>query len=190
MSEMEIREYAKDKGFHPQTLERWLSWDQPARDTLFRLAMGLKVGKNHLRDLMDWLEEIALRDQSTIEEILAGKPITDIESDPRLGRADKLKRVKEELRRLRFPRLAQIEDSIRARIQELKLYPEIRLTVPPGLEGGLLRVELSASTPEELKRLTGKLAEAADTNNVREIFALLAGEAVESRPKSDHFSRG
>src|SRR6266576_2266998 len=114
MSEMEIREYAKDKGFHPQTLERWLSWDQPARDTLFRLAMGLKVGENHLRDLMDWLEEIALRDQSTIE------------------------------------------DSIRARIQELKLYPEIRLTVPPGLEGGRLRMELSASTPEELKRLTGK----------------------------------
>lgn len=190
MSEMEIREYAKDKGFHPQTLERWLSWDQPARDTLFRLAMGLKVGENHLRDLMDWLEEIALRDQSTIEEILAGKPITDIESDPRLGRADKLKRVKEELRRLRFPRLAQMEDSILARIRELKLHPEIRLTVPPGLEGGRLRVELSASTPEEFKRLTGKLAEAADTNNVREIFALLAGEAVDSRPKSDLFFRG
>jgi hypothetical protein len=190
MSEMEIRQYAKDKGFHPQTLERWLGWDQSARDTLFRLAVGLKVGENHLRDLMDWLEEIALRDQSTIEAILASQPITDIESDPRLGRADKLKRVKEELRRSRFPRLAQIEDSIRVRIQELKLHPEIRLTVPQGLEGGKLRVELSASTIEELKKLTVKLAEAAGTNTVRQIFALLAGEAEESRPKSDHFFRG
>src|SRR4030095_3836833 len=102
MSEMEICQYAKDKGFHPQTLERWLGWDQPARDSLFRLAKGLKVGENHLRDLMDWLEKIALRDQSTIEEILAGKPITDIESDPRLGRADKLKRETADLRPLRF----------------------------------------------------------------------------------------
>ncbi|MET0644291.1 MAG: hypothetical protein ABWZ17_07945 [Candidatus Binatia bacterium] len=190
MSEIEIRQYAKDKGFHPQTLERWLRWDQFARDTLFRLAVGLKLGENHLRDLMDWLEEIALRDRSTIGEILASKPITDIESDPRLGRADRLKRVKEELRRLRFPRLAQLEGSIRARIQELKLHPEIRLTVPLGLEGGRLRVELSASTLEDLKRQTGKLAEAADTNTVREIFALLTGEAVESRPKSDHFFPG
>jgi hypothetical protein len=31
--------------------------------------MGLKVGENHLRDLMDWLEEIALRDQATVGEI-------------------------------------------------------------------------------------------------------------------------
>ena len=190
MSEIEIRQYAKGKGFHPQTLERWLRWDQFARDTLFRLAVGLKLGENHLRDLMDWLEEIALRDRSTIGEILVSKPITDIESDPRLGRADRLKRVKEELRRLRFPRLAQLEGSIRARIQELKLHPEIRLTVPLGLEGGRLRVELSASTLEDLKRQTGKLAEAADTNTVREIFALLAGEAVESRPKSDYFFPG
>ena len=71
MSEMEIRQYAKDKGFHPQTLERWLGWDQSARDDLFRLAVGLKLGENHLRDLMDWLEEIALRDQSTIERNLS-----------------------------------------------------------------------------------------------------------------------
>jgi hypothetical protein len=179
MSETQIHQYAKGKGFHPQTLKRWLAWDEPAGDALFRLAIGLKVGENHLRDLMDWLEEIALRDQSTIEEILASKPITDIESDPRLGRADKLKRVKEEFRRLRFPRLAQIESSIRVRIQELKLHPEIRLTVPPGLEGGRLRVELTASTPQELKKLAGKLAAAADSNTVREIFALLAGEALE-----------
>jgi len=179
MSEMEIRQYAKDKGFHPQTLERWLGWDQPARDTLFRLAVSLKLGENHLRDLIDWLEEI-----------LASKPITDIESDPRLGRADKLKRVKEELRRLRFPRLVQIEDSIRARIQEIKLHPEIRLTVPPGLEGGKLRVELSASSPEELKRLTTKLAEAASTDAARQIFALLTGALGESQAKLDQFFSG
>ena len=183
MSENEIHQYAKGKGFHPQTLQRWLGWDQPARERLLRLAVGLKIGENHLRDLMDWLEEIALRDQLTIGELLARRLITDIESDPRLGRADKLKRVKEELRRLRFPRLAQTEESIRLRIRELKLHPQIRLTVPPGLEGGKLLVELSASTPEELKRLAVKLAETSDKYSVQEIFALLAGEAGESRPQ-------
>jgi len=76
------------------------------------------------------------------------------------------------------------------RIQELRLHPEIRLTVSQGLEGGKLRVEFSASTPEELKKLTVKLAEAADAKFIREIFDLFAGEAVENPPTSDHFSRG
>lgn len=189
MSEIEIRRYGNAKGFHPQTLKRWLGWDQTARDSLFRLAAGLKIGENHLRDLMDWLEEIALRDHSTIEAILVSKRITDIESDPRLGRADKLKRIKEELRRLRLPRLAQLEDSIRERIQELRLHPEIRLTVPQGLEGGKLRVELSASSPEELEKLSTKLVEAAGTDTVRQIFALLTAEPLENRPNADPFSR-
>ena len=184
MLEAQICQYAQRRGFHPRTLERWLDWDQPDRDALFRLAISLKIGENHLRDLMDWLEEIRLRDQSKIQEILASKPITDVESDPRLGRADKLKRIKEEIRRLRFPRLAQTEDSIRARIQELKLHPEIRLTVPPGLEGGRLQIALSASSHDELRRLTVKLANAADKDIVREIFGFLTGPAKESRPKA------
>ena len=56
------------------------------------------------------------------DAILTSKAIDDIATDPRLGRADKLKRIKEQLRRLRFPRLAETEDAIRAKIQALKLH--------------------------------------------------------------------
>ena len=176
MSEAQIRDYAKSKGLQAQTLERWLSWDQPDRDALFSLVLGLKIGENHQRDLMDWLEEITLRDQSKIQELLTGKVIKDIESDPRLGRADKLKRIKQQVRRLRFPRLAHVEDLIRARIQELKLHPEIKVTVPVGLEGGSLRVEFAAANQDELKRQIAKLTEAAEKDSIAKIFALLAGK--------------
>lgn len=186
MSETEIRQYGANRGFHPQTLERWLGWGPAARDALFRLAVDLKIGENHLRDLMDWLEEIALREQLTIEEILASKPVVDSASDPRLGRADKVKRIKEEIRRRRFPRLAQTEDAIRARIHELKLYPDIRLRVPWGLEGGKLEVELSASSHDEFKRLVIKLADTVTDHRVREIFALLAGHGVETPSSVSH----
>jgi|SRR5215470_4903587 hypothetical protein len=179
MSEAQIRDYVRSKGLHAQTLERWLSWDRADRDALCQLAVRLKIGENHLRDLMDWLEEIALRDQSEIHTLLRDKVITEIESDPRFGRADKLKRIKEQVRRVRFPRLAQTEDSIRARIQELKLHPEIKVTVPSGLEGGSLRVEFSASNREQLKNQVAKLAEAADKDSLQEIFALLAGRTTE-----------
>ena len=148
---------------------------------MYRLALPLKIGENHLRDLMDWLEEISLRDGLQVRRILGDGSIGALESDPRLGRADRLKRIKEQIRRLRFPRLAQTEDSIRARIQELKLQPEIRLTVPAGLEGGRLRIEFDAASQDELQRLIAKLAEATGKEAVREIFAMLAGRTAEDK---------
>ena len=126
--------------------------------------------------MMDWLEEIAVRDHAKIQQILTSKIITDIESDPRLGRADKLKRIKEQIRRMRFPRLAQTEDAIRDRIQALKLHPGISLTVPAGLEGGKLTVAFQSSSHEELIKQIAKLAEASEKKGVMEIFDLLRGQ--------------
>jgi hypothetical protein len=176
MSETEIRNYTIARGFHPRTLERWLSWEPADRDALGQLAKNLKIGENHLRDLMDWLEEIGLRDRLTIHDVLRSKTIADIETDPRLGRADKLKRIKEQVRRLRFPRLAETEDAIRHEIQSLKLVPEIRLSVPSGLEEGSLQVEFKATSHDELKRMVAQLNNVAEKDSVREIFALLAGQ--------------
>ena len=34
MSESEIRAYAQERGFHRQTLERWLSWETKDRAAL------------------------------------------------------------------------------------------------------------------------------------------------------------
>jgi hypothetical protein len=129
---------------------------------------------------MDWLEEVAARDRTKIHQILTDRSIVDITTDPRLGRADKVKRIKERLRRLRFPRLAQTEDAIRAKIQALKLHPGIELSVPPGLEGGRLQVEFTAASHQELKNLSAKLSEAVEKNVVGEIFNLLSGRRSEA----------
>jgi hypothetical protein len=182
MSETVIRDYAEEKGFHAQTLERWLSWQPPDRGALAELALGLKIGENHLRDMMDWLEEIALRDDVQIHQLLGRKIVGDITTDPRLGRADKVKRVKEQVRRWRFPRLAETEDAIRGKIQALKLHPGVRLSVPPGLEGGRLQVEFTAASHEQLKQHTAKLSDAVEKTVAAEIFELLSGvRSVEDR---------
>jgi len=128
---------------------------------------------------MDWLEEIALRDRVQIHEILGRKVVGEITTDPRLGRADKLKRVKEQVRRWRFPRLAETEDAIRVKIQALKLHPGVRVSVPAGLEGGRLQIEISAASHRELKQLMTRLSEALEKTEVKEIFALLSGASSE-----------
>jgi len=140
------------------------------------LVLSLKIGENHLREMMDWLEEIALRDGKSIENILADRPIYDASTDPRLGRADRLRRVKEQLRRRRYPRLAQTEDQIRSHINALKLHPEIHLSVVPGLEGGQLKVEFQSGSLAELSVVVAKLTEVMSLRPTAAIFELLSGD--------------
>lgn len=128
--------------------------------------------------MMDWLEEIALRDRVGISEILSSKTIEDLKTDPRRGRADRLKQIKEQIRRLRYPRLAATEEEIRNRIQSLKLHPEIRLSVPAGLEGGRLQVEFAATSHAKFCELAEKLRIAATAPEAEEIFALLCGRSM------------
>jgi hypothetical protein len=177
MGDSAIQAYANQRGFQRNTLDRWLNWAATDREALATLALSLKISENHLREMMDWLEEIALRDDKTIQAILAEKPIYDANTDPRLGRADRLKRIKEQLRRRRFPRLAETEDQIHKHINALKLQPEIRLSVTPGLEGGQLNVEFEAGTTAEFKAAVRKLGEATSLRSFSAIFELLSGNS-------------
>lgn len=175
MLEQKILAYASQKGFHQQTLNRWLRLATTDREALLDLALQLKMGENHFRDFLDWLEEISLRDSVSLYQILNGQSFLRILSDPRPGRNDKLKQMKEEVRRLRFPRLARMEEEIRKRIREMRLSRQIQLTVPSGLEGGTLTVQMTATNYGELEKLVREFARALDQNSLREIFAILDG---------------
>jgi hypothetical protein len=179
MSREAILQYCAEKGFRKQTTESWLELPEGAAEALLGLATVLRIGENHFRDVLDWLEEIALRDGVDAQAVLSGE-IAGVLDDPRLGRNDKLKRVKEGLRRLRYPRLAQAEEEIQRRIRELKLSPGIQISAPLGLEGGALTVQLRATTQVELKRLIGEVGEAIEKKAVGEIFDLLAGRRSDS----------
>jgi hypothetical protein len=179
MSEAAVRDYVNARGFHPITLERWIRWEEADREGLRELAVDLKPSENHLRDIMDWLEEISLREHEKISELLARPEIASVRTHPRLGRADKLKRIKEQLRRWRFPRLAATEDSLAACIKALELPGAIRLSAPRGLEGGRLRVEFEVSSSAELYELSGHLRNGADSEAMTEIFTILAGKKLD-----------
>lgn len=181
MANPDIRAYCQAKNFHRQTEARWLALSAADGEALLRLAQELKAGENHLKDILDWLEEIALGDGGAIAEILAREEFARIASDPRLGRNDRLKRLKEEIRRLRFPRLARIEEDIHRRIRDMKLDPRLQLTVPAGLEGGAVTVNIRAAARDDLARLAAQLVRAAETDSMKEIFSLLHGEVAEEK---------
>ena len=178
MIDQQIQVYCRLKSFHPKTQERWLELSDADREALLLLAETLKVGENHFKDLLDWLEEISVRDGVGVAQVLSREDLSRVASDPRLGRSDKLKRLKEEVRRLRFPRMARIEDEIRRRVRAMKLDPKITLTVPAGLEGGGVTIQMKAANCDELKGLSAEVTRVAEDDGMKEIFALLRGESM------------
>ena len=171
----EITAYGRERGIHAQAVERWLAFGEADQQALLVLARSLRLGGNHFNDFLDWCVEISLRDGCSVASIVGGKELAPTLSDGRMGRNDRLKHVKEALRRLRYPRLTRIEDEVRGRLRSMKLDPRLRITVAPGLEGGL-RVELQASGAETLARLARELESLADDDTAREVFALMEGK--------------
>ena len=180
MTDQTILEYGKERGIRNQTLKRWLDLPESDQGALLDLANGLKIGENHLRDLLDWAEEISLRDGLSLCGLIKGENLEPIWSDPRLGRGDKLRRIKEEMRRLRFPRLVTMEREIQKRIRALGIVSQIQFSVPPGLEGGSLTVHLSATNEADMKKLGEELEKLLERSEIKDIFEYLSGRAVES----------
>jgi hypothetical protein len=189
MPHQAVVEYGKAKGFHQQTLDRWLLLAESDQESLLDLVRSLKIGENHLRDFMDWLEEISLRDGVSFSRILEGESILSIRSDGRLGRNDKLKQIKKEMEHLRFPRLFGIEREIHSKIRKMKLQPRIQLSVPPSLEGGSLTVQLKAVGHGELKCLVREMEGLLDRAEIKEIFELLSGREENGGPEAPGSNR-
>ena len=168
----QIVAYAQQKRLNPQTVARWQAWAEPDQAALLELVQALQLGENHLRDFLDWCEEIALRDGGSVTTLLARsevrRPLT-----AQLGRNDKLKAVKDALRKLRYPRLSQLEEELRTAVKALDLGGRVQVSFPPSLEGEDITVEIKARSAKELAEHVARIRQRLEDGALQRLFALL-----------------
>ena len=169
---IKIYTYAQEKRLHPQTVRRWCAWGERDQEALWCLAKELQIGENHLRDLIDWLEEISLRDGGTPAEVLGRQEIRRVLAGS-LSRNDKPKEVKGELRRLRYPRLSQLEEQLKETVKKMDLGSRVQITFPPFLEGDEVKMEIRARNTKELRESMERLLLRIEEGWVERLFALL-----------------
>lgn len=169
-----IRAYAEERRFRSATVDRWLAAPVADAAALLELALRLRLGENQLRDLWDWLDEVACRDRQPLAAVLA-RPVLQDALAPSLGRTDQLKAFKASLRRLRFPALAAQEERLAGLVGALQLPPAVRVRWPEFLEGDRLEISVEATSPEALRSAAEALAAAARRAECAAIFALLDG---------------
>src|SRR5581483_5574891 len=164
--------YAREKRLSAQTLRRWQSWAAEDQTALLAVAKGLQLNENQLRDFLDWLEEIVAREGGATRDVLMRAELRrPLES--KLSRNDKLRGVKDALRKIRYPRLSQLEDDLRAAIKALDLGERVRVSFPPTLEGNEVMVEVKACSVQELHARLVQIQQKLADGSLQRVFTLL-----------------
>ena len=167
-----ITTYGAAKRLSAQTLTRWQAWEEADQAALLTFAQELQLGENQLRDFLDWIEEIRARDGSRAYEILT-QPGMQKARESQLSRNDKLKKCKEALRRLRYPRLSHLEDQLQAAAKALDLGQQVRIVFPPSLEGSDITIEIKVGSEEELAEVVHCLQQRLAAGKWHSLFELL-----------------
>lgn len=173
MSEQAARDYARERHFSAATTERWLRC--AARDGLLDLAVRLRLGENQFRDLLDLLEDCAVRHRCDARAVLELPPVSAVLRG-KLGRNDTIKALKAALRRLRYPQLSATEERLKDLARSLALPRAVQIGFPDHLEGTQLTLTVQAGSATELRGLLGACARAAERAEVDEMFRLLDGQ--------------
>ena len=104
--------------------------------SFFGLLKGLKLSQNKQIEIITLVQEIAIREDLQVEDVLQSKDVTTVMDRPDLNRNEKAAALRALLKRRRFPSLTQMEAEFSAALKVLKLTKEISITPPPYFEGG------------------------------------------------------
>ncbi len=134
-------------------------WDEAGRNAMTRVLGELRCSASIQMELVERVEEIALRLGGKGPEISGAPEVRTILEDPASNRRQKTEKVRELFRQWRFPRLSARERRFEEDLAKAGLPAEIRVVPPPSFEGERWQMRLTFSDPRELRRL---LDEAAD----------------------------
>lgn len=151
---------------------RTSSWTADERTTMADVVDALRPSPRHLADVLDWLDDIAARDGVRPAAVLAGPPLRAALASPG-SPPDRLKRWKEALRRLRYPRLAAREQEFAAAVRALDLGRGVAIASPAGLEGATVTITIRAGSAAELDASLERLERSRGAGELGRLFRLL-----------------
>ncbi|NOY77548.1 MAG: ParB N-terminal domain-containing protein [Calditrichaeota bacterium] len=146
--------------------------DGKSRLAMVRLFQSLNLGKNRQKEFFALLRDVALLEKSTLAELLQREEITQILGDESISLGQKTQRVRERLRRWRYPNLTKTEVRFRDILRGLRLPPGIQLRPPQNFEGDKFRLEFQFRTPEEFARTVAKLQAISESDQLQELQKL------------------
>ena len=117
--------------------------------------------------------DIKVITNKTISFILENENIQSIVQDKKLTLALKINRIKDVLKKLRYPNFTKIEEKFNCLKKELKLPPNIKFYAPPFFESEKYKFELNFKNQNEFAKLVDLLKSVADSKKLLNLEKLV-----------------
>ena len=151
----------------------FMNSSQEDRSKIFNLFDQLKLGKNRQKEFLRLLMDIKVITNKTISFILENENIQSIVQDKKLTLALKINRIKDVLKKLRYPNFTKIEEKFNCLKKELKLPPNIKFYAPPFFESEKYKFELNFKNQNEFAKLVDLLKSVADSKKLLNLEKLV-----------------
>jgi hypothetical protein len=172
-AESEIRALAEKRHLPAAHLERWIGTDADSRDAIMEFARTLGLRTGQIVEALDLLDEISVRERAEIAGVLARPALARLLTSAG-SRPDRARDFVAELRRMRYPRLAELSRRLDSEIAALKLSASIRVVLPPRLGSDELTLQITVSSAGALDRALETISNRRES--IARIIEMLGGK--------------
>jgi len=157
----------------PDTVLHLLNLAEDDRKIVFHLFQQLKIGKNNQKEVLRLLIDISKKNEWPISRIMEQPGVARIMAEGKLTLPVKATLVKEALKKMRYPRLSQVEIQFDLLKKRLKLPPTMHLNPPPYFESDRYSVEFSFRNKREFDQALAQLNRMAEEKELETMQLLV-----------------
>ncbi len=150
-------------------LFRWNSESASATENFFSV---LRPGANKWRDLLEWIDEISIRDEITPDELLGLPELQLVLKQNDLPPNVRYDRVRQILHSRRYPMLSDMNLRLAKALDALKLDDRTRVHIQDSFESDEIKVEMKFRTREQFISQVEKLVRASGSDALDELIRI------------------
>jgi ParB family transcriptional regulator, chromosome partitioning protein len=146
--------------------------DAADAEALAGLMQDLRLGLNRQRELLDWVQQIALREGLSISDLVNQDPVAQWRIDETNDRGHKAQKIREFLRKRRYPQITANEERYAGYLKKLDLSKNIHLTPPPYFEGRSFQLRIDFQSRHDLQTAREELRKVLESCVLNDILSL------------------
>lgn len=168
----ELRAYIALEKISFKNIFLWMRFGKGEQEEVFRLISQLRLSSNKLREVLLYLEEICQRDKVSVKDLVGSSGIQEVLKNEKLTVPQRTSRIRDILKKKRFPRLSSLEASLSGKLKNLGLPKGMVIRPPEFFEEEEFSLELRIKNREDLKRMGRSLLDISDRKEITDLFKI------------------
>jgi hypothetical protein len=155
-----------------RTFSVFFNWNAKSAMAAERFFSVLRPGVNKWRDLLEWVEEISIRDEITPLDLFELPELQSALNQNDLAPNVRYDRIRQILHSRRYPVLSDLRVRLARSLDALKLDNKTKVHVQDSFESDEIRIEMKFRTREEFVSQVEKLVRASDSEALDELIRI------------------